>query len=64
MTLTVDIDFDSLADCGRDLVGGDAEECAHVLPADLGQGHLLALPRRDLLLVAGANPPPNNEPEI
>ena len=56
--LTVDVDLDSLADGGRNVIGGDAHERAHVLPSDLGQGQPLALPRGHALLLT---PGPDHE---
>jgi hypothetical protein len=44
MVLTVDADFDSLADSGRDAVGGDAQVGAHIEATNAGQLEYLTLP--------------------
>ena len=37
LVLTVDAHFDSLADCGRDAVGGDTQVGAHIEATNAGQ---------------------------
>jgi hypothetical protein len=46
LVLTVDADFDSLADSGRDAVGGDTQVGAHIEATNAGQFKHLALPLR------------------
>ena len=41
--LTVDVEADPLADCGRDVVAGDAEVGAHLRPAHPRQAQVLPL---------------------
>jgi len=44
MVLTVDADFDSLADCRWDAVGGDTQVGAHIKSTDASQLQHLTLP--------------------
>jgi hypothetical protein len=46
LVLTVDADFDSLADGGRDAVGGDTQVGAHIEATDAGQLQHFPLPFR------------------
>jgi hypothetical protein len=46
LVLTVDADFYSLADSGRDAVGGDTQVGAHIEATNAGQLKHLTLPLR------------------
>jgi hypothetical protein len=46
LVLTVDADFDSLADSGRDAVGGDTQVSSHIEATNAAQFQHLAFPLR------------------
>jgi hypothetical protein len=46
MVLTVNAHFDSLADCGRNAVGGDTQVGAHIETTDAAEFKNLSFPLR------------------